>query len=446
MSFRNFSRRSLLRGVLRGGAVAIALPLLDMFLDDNGAALASGRMLPQRFGTWFWGLGLTSSRWVPNKAGADYIMPEELKPVEKFRDRLTLLTNYRIELSGAPNHVHFSGNCAIRTGTAAKMQGVAEAPSFETAISKQIGRGTRFRSIEISCAGGQNDSYSWDAGNVLNPAETSPAALYTRIFGSSFRDPNASTFTPDPKTMAMESVLSSVKDSRDRLMKVAGQADRQRLDQYFTSIRQVEEQVAVELQKPAPADACVRPKPVVDHEIGTDVEWAQKNHKAFVDLVLMAVACDQTRAFNIVYSPSASTLRRKGIGANHHILSHEEAVDPKLGYQPETTWFVEESMKQWAVFLEAASSIKEGAGTLLDNMLVFAHSDCETARVHSIDGIPMMLAGRAGGKVRTGFHLAGNGDQASRVGLTLQQVMGVPIGSWGTKGFETSRPITEIIA
>jgi hypothetical protein len=440
------SRRTVLRGAMRGGAVAMALPFLDVFLDDHGVALASGRPMPQRFGTWFWGLGLTRGRWIPEKVGAGYDMPAELRPVEKFRDRLTVLSNYKIDLAGAPNHVHFSGNSAIRTGAVSRTQGVALAPSFETAISRHIGKGSRFRSIDVTCAGSQNDTYSWEAGNVLNPAETSPAALYQRLFGAGFQDPNASEFKADPELMATHSVLSAVQDDRKRLLQMVGSEDRQRLEQYFTSVREVEEQIAVGLQKPPPAEACVVPATIKDGPIGTDVEWVQANHKVFTDLVLMAVACDQARAFNIVYSPSASSLRRKGVSSNHHTLSHEEGVDSQLNYQPETTWFVEQSMLQWAAFLEAADSIKEGDRTLLDNMLVFAHSDCETARIHSIDGIPMMLAGSAGGRVRTGQHIAGNAESASRVGLTLQQIMGLQISSWGVASLEANRPVTELMA
>ena len=439
-------RRTVLRGTIRGGAVAMALPLLDIFLDSNAAAMATGAPRPQRFGTWFWGLGLTRGRWVPEKVGSGFDFPSELQPVEKFRDKLTLLSNFKIDLAGAQNHVHFSGNCSIRTGAVPRNTGAALAPSFETAISRHIGKGARFRSIDVTCAGSQNDSYSWEAGNVLNPAEVSPTALYRRMFGTGFQDPNSGKFKPDPELMAQQSVLSAVQEDRQRLLQTLGAEDRQRLDQYFTSVREVENQIAISLRKPAPAEACIVPTAPKEGPVGNDIEWVQANHKLFVDLILMAVACDQTRAFNIVYSPSASNLRRKGIGANHHILSHEEPLDSSLNCQPETTWFVEQSMQQWAMFLEAASAIKEGDGTLLDNMLVFAHSDCETARIHSIDGIPMMLAGSLGGKVRAGQHIAGNGELTSRVGLSLQQIMGLPVGSWGSGPLGVNRPITELWA
>lgn len=439
---QELSRRRLMRGAIRGAGVTVGLPLLSLFLDGNGQAMASGAPLPMRFGTWFWGLGLTRARWEPKQEGRNFEYLAELKGVEKFRDKLTLLSNYRVELDGQSNIVHFSGNVAIRTGAAPGGAAVT-APSFETAIARRIGKGTRFHSLDVACTGSENDSYSWDEGNVLNPAEVSPAKLYARIFGAPLAA--GGPFRADPETMAAHSVLSGVRDDRERLMKVAGAEDRQRLDQYFTSIREVEQQLATELQPRPRAEACVLPKPVMDGPIGTQAGWAAANHKLFTDLILMAVACDHTRAFNIVYSNSASRMRRPGVGPDHHVLSHEEPVDEKLGYQPQTTWFVEEAMREWALFLEAAASIREGDRTLLDNMVVFAHSDTETARTHSIDGIPMMIAGSNGGRLKTGSHISGKGDVVTRVGLTLQQAMGVPVTNWGTKGLETGRPITELL-
>jgi hypothetical protein len=90
--------------------------------------------------------------------------------------------------------------------------------------------------------------------------------------------------------------------------------------------------------------------------------------------------------------------------------------------------------------------VKEGSGTLLDNTLVFAHSETEYARVHSINNIPMMLAGRAGGRVKSGLYVDGAATPVSRVGLTLQQIMGVPVDRWGSKSMETNKSIGEIVA
>jgi hypothetical protein len=162
-------------------------------------------------------------------------------------------------------------------------------------------------------------------------------------------------------------------------------------------------------------------------------------------LLAMALACNQTKVFNVAFSTAASDLRRPGDTTAHHQSTHEELVDRALGYQPTADFFSTRSMQAWAEFVSALRAIPEGEGTLLDNCLVFAHSDVSYAKNHDINGIPMMIAGRAGGRVRTGVHIRGNSEPASRVGLTLQQVMGAPVNEWGAKSMRTSRTLSELL-
>jgi hypothetical protein len=103
-------------------------------------------------------------------------------------------------------------------------------------------------------------------------------------------------------------------------------------------------------------------------------------------------------------------------------------------------------MESWAYFVEAFTKVKEGDGTVLDNMLLFANSDQSFAKVHGMDGIPMFTAGRAGGKLKGGIHVAGNGSPGARVGYTVQKVLGVDIASWGTQSNTTSKDIGEVLA
>ena len=121
-------------------------------------------------------------------------------------------------------------------------------------------------------------------------------------------------------------------------------------------------------------------------------------------------------------------------------------MNPKLGYQEQVGWFATQSMVAWKDFLDALAGIPEGDGTLLDNCLVLAHSDCSIAKAHAVEGIPTMIAGSAGGRIRTGFHMAGRADPVTRIGLTVQQAIGLQVEKWGTRSMETNRTITELIA
>jgi hypothetical protein len=269
--------------------------------------------------------------------------------------------------------------------------------------------------------------------------------LYRRIFGPEFKDPNAGEFKPDPGIMVRQSVLSSIKDEREKLLRGVGAADRQKMDQYFTSVRDMEQQLALMLEKPAPAEACVIPKEPAKSQLGPTWEMAAKNHSLLGQLVVMALACNQTRVFNVALSNAASNLRRDGQTSSFHDLTHSEPVDPKLGYQPGAAFFTENSMAAFGQFLGMCEAVKEGAGTLLDHSLILATSDTNDARVHSIDSLPIMVAGTAGGKWKSGGHMAGKGDPSSRIGLTVQQALGMPVGSWGSGAMLTSKPISEVI-
>jgi hypothetical protein len=433
--------------MLGGGLVSVALPFLDCFLDVNGTALAAtGAQLPVRFGTWFWGCGLTPGRWIPAKTGTGYDMPPELKPLAAFRDKLTICSGFKANTDGKGAVPHYTGTMSILTGGAPKGQGLVDFPTFDTTIADAIGSDTRFRSLELTATGNPRDSNSRRSSAVINAAEPSPAAFYARLFGPDFKDPNATDFVPDPKVMVRKSALSAIKDQRDALLAEVGTADRARLDQYFTSIRQLEQQLDIQLQKPAPLEACKVPSAPAVTKTGTQIDDVVTNHKLLAQLLAQALACNQTKVFNMVFADAGSSLRKAGSTVTHHQLTHEEPIDEKTGCQPEATFFVERIVEGLQTMLVTLDSVQEGDRTLLDRTLVFAHSECSFAKIHSLETIPMLIAGGAGGKIKTGQHIAGNGDPVTRVGLTVQQAMGVPMSSWGAGSMQTSKDIPELMA
>lgn len=440
-----FNRRSMLRGMMGGGAVTVGLPFLDCFLNTNGTALADGKPLPVCFGTWFWGLGLNPGRWEPNKPGKIDQLGLELQPVAAFKDKMNVFSGMKAFLDGKPNGVHFSGIQGMITGTVPRGM-TAEKPSLDTLIADQIGTRTRFRSLEVCCAGNPSHSQSRRSGAVVNPGETSPAALYTRIFGPEFKDPNAADFTPDPAVIVRKSALSAVADDRADFVKSLGAADRARLDEYFTSLRELEQQLGLQLEKPAPLAACTVPGKVDETQIGTEIDIVKANHKLFAGLLAHALACGQTQVINVAFSDATSSLRRTGGTQTHHEYSHEEPVDAQLGYQPTMALFFKEVMDSLAVFATALDSVREGDRTLLDRSLIMTSTDMGFAKLHGLENMPMMTFGSAGGRVKTGLHIAAQGDPTTRVGLTMQQVMGVAVSSWGTESMQTSKTITEIVA
>ena len=103
-------------------------------------------------------------------------------------------------------------------------------------------------------------------------------------------------------------------------------------------------------------------------------------------------------------------------------------------------------MELFALFLKEFDSVKEGDGTVLDNSLIFAFTDQSFAKIHAVDGLPMFTAGKASGRMNTGYHIDGASSPVSRVGLTLQKAMSIGVESWGTGSMETKNIITDILS
>ena len=447
-----YDRRSFLRGMLGGAAVYLGLPTLDMFLNGNGSAFADGTKLPIRFGTYFWGLGLTDTptggtRWVPTKTGGGYEITPELESLKPLKDKVSVFSGFRAIPDSRANLVHWSGHASILSGMAPTVTGSFDGPSFDTKIADAIGGSTRYKTIDIDASISRRPvSYSTRTGTTFATPETTPLALYTRLFGPGFQNPNSDDWKPDPSILLRQSVLSALKDQRQALMAGVGSADRIKLDQYFTSVREMENQLAVQLQKPDKLEACAVPAAPKDTPRTASVDVVNANSKTMAKLLAMALACNQTRVFNFVHTAGTSETYIAGQSKIYHQITHDEPTDAKLGYQPETSKLAGLVMQAFGDFLVEMNAIKEGNGTLLDNCLIMAFSDTGYAKIHSIDNIPIFLAGGAGGRHKAGQHIHAVGESVTRVSLTAQQLVGAPAGEFGTGSMKTSRPIAEVIA
>ena len=438
------SRRSVLRGFVGASAVSVPLPLLNCFLSDSGAALAAtGQALPVRFGTWFWGLGMNRRVFVPKKIGADFDFPAEISVLEPLRRHLNLFTGFSVPIDGNPNLCHYSGWVALRCGATPKSRSDLPGESLDNPIAEAIGGRTPFRMINVAATGNPRDSYSFRNSDSVNPPEISAVDLYQKMFTKVSPEAGAAA---DPRMLLRRSVLSGVAEDARSLSRQLGAEDRSKLDQFLTSVRELETRLEWQL---APADVSgVCPKAPGEPNsvgVGLDYRLVESRHAAMADLLVLALACNKTSVFNVLYSNSASLITREGLDSVHHNITHEELYDPKQGIQLQSSWFLRESFKAFAYFIGALARQTEGAGSLIDNVLVYAHSDNEDAKTHVLNGTPMFTVGRAGGRLRTGLHIDGGGDVATRLGYTVQRVMGLPVAEWGVGSLRTNREITEIL-
>jgi len=383
---------------------------------------------------------------LPKSTGANYEDMPQLASLKPHKSKINLLSGFRAYVDDKPNIQHWTGNAAITTGIAPAEDFKFDTKTIDQTIADTVSQGARFRSIEISCCGNKRESYSSLGGSNINPPEVSPLSLYARLFGPGFQDPSNSDWKPNPEVMLKKSVLSVVAEDRKLLAKGVGAGDRARLDQYFTSVREMEKTLEVELQRPEITAKVDIPAAPDEMPMNKSVPNLRIVTPILAKLLAIGLATDQTRVFNMAYSEPASTIYVPGDSRPFHQSTHEEPVDETVGYQPITSKFSTYSMEAFATLLAALDGIQEGNGTLLDHSLVMAYTDTSNAKLHAVDGIPMFLAGSASGRLKTGIHYAGASSTVARVGLTVQQAMGLSIDRWGTDSNQTNKPISEIVA
>jgi hypothetical protein len=417
------SRRTILRSAWKGALVQVGLPLLDVALDGNGQALASGAPLPRRYGTWFWGNGNLPERWVPAEEGTAYEMTEQLAPLAPMRAHLTVLSGYENRTRG---NVHGAGAVGVLTG--AGCRGPSEPdmapvlPSIDQLIARHVGDQTRFRSLEVACTavadrasvGGAMYNISYAGPGAYNRPDLDCHSVYQRLFGQ----------IPIAELRAQRSVLDVVREDLASLAPSVGRADRARLEQHLDGVRLIERRLSM---MSAPSTCRGPDAPPATHRALRDRIHAPVV-ETMADLVVHALVCDLTRVFSYALCmPGHHCDFDEPPHRGFHSQCHEEPAP-----QPTVNLFVVRTMTFLARFLDRMASLREGAGTLLDASAILATSDVSTGKTHATKEYPMIVAGRAGGALRTGFHHRSTTQEpTSKVPLTLARCLGVPLASFG---------------
>jgi hypothetical protein len=422
-------RRTILKGLLGGAAVSIALPVLDMFLDDGGRALAGGTALPKRFGLFFWGNGVLPDRWQPTGEGAAWELSEQLAPLAPVKDVISVVTGMRVQTG---NHIaHESGASGFLAGSRLLINGDAhtfQLPSIDQVIADEIGGATRYRSLEVGVQPGAK-GYSHTGPNSMNPPESSPYEVFQRLFGPGFTAPGDEPVI-DPKLGLRRSVLDAVMDDTNSLIARVGAADRARLEQHFEGIRDLELRLARLEEDPPNLASCEKPaEPMIEYPPIDGRPQMSAVSRAMSDLMTMALACDQTRVFSMWFSDSVSNVLYPGAGSGHHQLTHDEPGD-----QPQVNDIVLQIIGELGYLVDRLRSIPEGDGTLLDSCAILGTTDCSYGRQHALEEYPIIIAGTAQGALTTGIHYRSiASENASKVPLSLVRAMGIPAASFGAE-------------
>jgi hypothetical protein len=486
------SRRTLLRGAACGVGAAVGLPILDAMLNDNGDATAAGAPLPKRFGEFYWGNGVIIKYWVPSTTGPGWQLSPLLMPFVNVRDYISIVSGTVVYIQYAVTG-HMGSLQSITSGAIGTAQGglnyAFAAKTMDQLIADKIGAATRFRSLHLGVAstdtsdadfGALAKSISHNGPNSPNLPEYDPIALYDRVFGTGFQPgtgaggagggaggaggAGVSSVTLATRTSVLDLVAADAKALEARL----GATDKARLDQHLQGVLDLEKQLQPGMGMSTMGASCGTPTRPTSSYAAIDAEqiqWEPLN-AAMTDLLVFALACDQTRVFTYRFSPCNDFTIYPGFptfkidptttntGTSMHGFTHQEAGD-----QPNVQTCVTFSMSKFANLLERLLALKEGAGTLLDNCAILGFTECSEGRTHNAQnqpGIPMIVAGGGGGTlVHPGIHYASplkgdapnetNGRNVSCVPLTLMQAMGTGITSFGTGAGLATKVISELL-
>ena len=366
------------RDFLRGSGVALMLPLLEA----RGAPTAN---VPKRMVAINCPLGFHRPNFFPGGTGRDYELSDYLQPAAALRNDFTIVSG--------TSHPDVDG------GHAAEKSFLTAAPhpgsrSFKNTISldqfaaRRLGSSTRFASLTIGDHG-----MSWSANGVPIPQERSPATVFAKLFLSGTPKEVA-----DQKVHLQDgrSILDVVLEDANRMAAKAGKLDREKLDQYFTAVRETEKNlIKAEKWHGTPKPKVDAPQP--EQFSSADIVGRLQAHFEVVRLALMT---DSTRVIALGGNGGSQVLPIKGVSLGYHELTHH-GKNPEMIQQLEL--IDRETMKVWADFLTSLKETPEGGSNLLSNTQVLLGSNLGNASGHLTTNLPIILAG---GGFKHGQHLA----------------------------------------
>jgi hypothetical protein len=422
MNRQSLSRRTVLRGI----GASLALPLLDVMLPSGGlsrvASAAAGlpgapMAAPIRMAAVFLPNGVHYADWEPKGVGSDFALSPTLEVLEPVRDDLLVLSNLCLEnatAKGAGPGDHARSAAAFLTGAHPFKTGgsnVKVGVSADQVAAREIGHLTRLPSLELGldlgtaagdCDSGYACAYannvSWSSDSTPAPKEIDPAAVFDRMFGSTSdrSDPQGAM----RRLQMRKSILDFVREDAKSLTRTLGAGDRHKMDEYTTSVREIEKRIASARalnasQSPPPSEFARPdgvPQSIVEH---IELMW---------DLLALAFQTDVTRVstFMIASDGSERHYKHLGISDGHHALSHHENDAAKIEAIKKIDRF---HVGQFGRFIAKLKSIKEGEGTLLDNCMIMCAGGIADGNRHNHDALPVLLAGRGGGTITPGRRL-----------------------------------------
>ena len=404
------------RRFLRAAGVSLALPWLESLAPRGALAAAGGP--PRRLVCICTPLGLHAPYFFPEQSGKDYALSSYLEVIKDYRDDFTVISGLAHPDVG-PSHDSAS---SFLTGAPnpERRAGFRNTISLDQMAAEHIGHETRFASLPLACEG---FGLSWTRSGAPVPADSQPAAVFSRLF---LEGQPEEVEAQARRLRDGQSILDSVGDQARKMRLGMGTADRDKLDEYFTSVRELEQHLVVAEKWSK------RPKPKVDAEPpqpnNNGADFIGKS-RVWFDLMHLALETDSSRLITLMLLGTSFVPPIPGVSLGHHDLSHHGKDPQKIEQLKKVELALMETFRD---FLKKLKETKEGGASLLDQTAVFFSSNLGNAATHAVKNLPIVLAG---GGFRHGQHLAFDPDNPpplSNLYVTLMQRLGIEADRFAT--------------
>lgn len=425
------------RAILRGLGAAVSLPWLDAMVP--AFASPSSSAAPLRLAFVYVPNGILMNQWTPAADGPNFELPRILAPLGPHRENVLVLSGLA-QNTGRPlgdaEGDHARASATYLTGVHPKKTdgaGICAGISVDQVAASHIGNSTRFPSIELALEDGRmvgdcdtgyscaySNTLSWRTPTTPLPPEVNPRAVFERLFGAIDENPADRLKRRRNET----SILDYVLDDARRLAAQLGSSDRGKMDEYLTSVREIERRIQV-----AETDGA-QPDPSIDKPTGVPADFPGYARLMF-DLMAAAFQTGATRVstFMLGREGSTRTYREIGISDAHHPITHHRGNAELIEKVARINVY---HMEQFAYFLAKLKSTTDGDGTLLDHSMIVYGGGLSDGNAHDHGNLPVLVAGKSGGQ-----HITYRTETPmNNLHLALLDRMGVRIDSLGDSSGE----------
>lgn len=416
---QRFTRKRLSRRrLLKGAGATIALPLLGAMAETSRAEDQLGSV--RRTVTICGGLGFHTPFLFPNTEGSDYQLTPYLELIREHREHFTLFSGLsHPEQNG--NNGHASSLTWLTSAPRPGLAGFKNTVSLDQLLAAHLGGATR---LPYLCLANDGGSLSWTANGVNIPSESSPSRLFKKLFVNGTKSEIA---TQVQDLRRGRSILDTVRGEAKQLNRSLGPQDQNKLDEYFTAIRDLETRIGQSEQW------TTRPKPEVNYEQPQDVTDRADivaKQRLMYDMMVLALQTDSTRVITLsLGGMNAVPSNIPGVKTDWHNLSHHGKDEEKID---ELRLIEEAEFKEFNRFLTQLRSIEENDDNLLDNTAVLFGSNLGNASSHDWHNLPIVLAGGGYQHGHYVAHDADNNTPLANLFVALAQRMGLEIDQFGS--------------